>query len=181
MNFTNSLSLALVIGVAFGAALEAAGLGDARKLAGQFTLRDLTVLKVMFSAIVTAMLGTFWLGRLGLIELGALYVPDTFPLAQACGGLLFGAGFALSGLCPGTACVATASGRIDGLAAAGGMFAGVLLAGFAMPGLSALYRAAYGSYTLPAAFGLPYGVVVALVTLMAIGLFALVEQWEDRP
>ena len=67
MNFSNSLPLALVIGAGFGAALEMAGLGNACKLAGQFTLRDFTVLKVMFSAILTAMLGSFWLGRLGLV------------------------------------------------------------------------------------------------------------------
>src|SRR3954465_13343681 len=118
MSFTNSLPLALLIGVAFGACLEMAGLGNANKLAGQFTLRDFTVLKVMFSAIVTAMLGTFWLGRLGVIALGALYVPDTFVLPQIGGGLVFGVGFVLSGLCPGTACVAAASGRIDGLVTA---------------------------------------------------------------
>jgi hypothetical protein len=179
MNFNSSLPLALLIGAAFGACLEMAGLGKAGKLAGQFTLRDFTVLKVMFSAIVTAMLGTFWLGRLGVIALGALYVPETFLWPQVGGGLVFGAGFVLSGLCPGTACVAAASGRLDGLVTALGLLAGVLLAGLAMPSLAALYRgSAFGTFTLPDALGLPYGVVVAAVVLMAVGLFALVEQWE---
>jgi hypothetical protein len=57
----NSLLFASTIGVAFGWTLERAGLGSARKLVGQFYLNDLTVFKVMFSAIVTAMLGVFWL------------------------------------------------------------------------------------------------------------------------
>ena len=35
--------LPLAIGVAFGVALERAGLGNARKLTGQFYLTDLTV------------------------------------------------------------------------------------------------------------------------------------------
>jgi uncharacterized protein len=181
MNFSASLPLALLIGAAFGACLEMAGLGKASKLAGQFTLRDFTVLKVMFSAIITAMLGTFWLGRLGLIELGALYVPTTFLWPQIGGGLIFGLGFVLSGLCPGTACVAAASGRIDGLFAIGGMLAGVLLTGLAMPSLAGLY-ADTGSpaWTLPAALNLPYGVVVAVVALMAVGMFAAIEQWELR-
>ena len=56
------------IGIAFGFALERAGLGSARKLTGQFYLTDFTVFKVMFSAIVTAMLGAFWLGRLGVLD-----------------------------------------------------------------------------------------------------------------
>ena len=51
------LCVALAIGVAFGFTLERAGLGSARKLAGQFYFTDLTVLKVMFTAIITAMLG----------------------------------------------------------------------------------------------------------------------------
>ena len=83
----------VAIGIAFGWALERAGLGSARKLAGQFYLTDLTVFKVMFSAIVTAMLGVFWLGRLGLLDLARVYVPETFLLPQLVGGLLFGVGF----------------------------------------------------------------------------------------
>src|SRR4051812_10108146 len=59
-----SLAGALGVGIAFGWCLERAGLGSAPKLMGQFTLRDMTVLKVMFSAILTAMLGLFWLSWL---------------------------------------------------------------------------------------------------------------------
>ena len=47
---------AVLIGIAFGFALERAGLGSARKLTGQFYGTDFTVFKVMFSAILTAML-----------------------------------------------------------------------------------------------------------------------------
>src|SRR5439155_21312236 len=41
-----ALVAALVIGIAFGWCLESAGMGSARKLAGQFYLTDLTVFKV---------------------------------------------------------------------------------------------------------------------------------------
>src|SRR4029079_17879343 len=68
---------AIAIGIAFGFALERAGLGSARKLAGQFYLTDLTVFKVMFTAIVVATLGAFWLGRLGVLDLAHVYVPQT--------------------------------------------------------------------------------------------------------
>jgi uncharacterized membrane protein YedE/YeeE len=181
MNFSTSLPLALLIGTAFGASLEAAGLGNARKLAGQFLLRDFTVCKVMFSAILTAMLGTYWLGRLGVIALGAVYVPDTFVLPQLGGGLVFGIGFALSGLCPGTSCVAAASGRVDGLATVAGLFVGVLLTGLALPLLAPFYRStALGTLTLPHLLGLPYGMVVAAVVLVALASFLLLERWEAR-
>ncbi|HUF29559.1 MAG TPA: hypothetical protein VMM77_02770, partial [Gemmatimonadaceae bacterium] len=51
---------ALPIGVAFGVILERTGLGDPRVIAGQLTGRDFTVVRVMFGAIVTAMLGLVW-------------------------------------------------------------------------------------------------------------------------
>src|SRR5207253_6204376 len=77
-----ALVVALLIGIAFGWCLERSGMGSARKLSGQFYLTDLTVFKVMFSAIVTAMLGVFWLARIGILDLSRVYVPETFVLPQ---------------------------------------------------------------------------------------------------
>ena len=173
--------MALLIGCAFGWSLESAGLGDANKLAGQFYLRDFTVIKVMFTAIVTAMLGLYWLGRLGVIELAAIYVPETYLAPQIAGGAIFGLGFVLSGLCPGTSCVAAASGRFDGLAAVAGLFTGVLATGLAFPWIVPFYDStALGALTLPRLTGLPYGIVVAIITGLAIAVFAGIEQLERR-
>ena len=144
----NEIVIAVAIGIAFGFALERAGLGDARKLAGQFYFTDLTVLKVMFSAIVTAMLGAFWLARLGVIDLAKIYLPETFLIPQLAGGLLFGIGFVIAGLCPGTSCVAAASGRGDGAFVMLGMFSGVLVTGLTVR--SSFYeRTARGALTIP--------------------------------
>ena len=49
----------VVIGFAFGFILESSGFGDARLLAAQFYFRELRVLKVMFTAIVVAMVLVF--------------------------------------------------------------------------------------------------------------------------
>jgi uncharacterized membrane protein YedE/YeeE len=177
----NDLLTALVIGLAFGAALEQAGLGSAKKLTGQFLLKDLTVFKVMFSAIVTAMLGVFWLSRLGWIDIATIAVPETYLRPQLVGGLVFGAGFALAGLCPGTSCVAAASGRGDGLAVAAGLFIGVLAAGFTFPAWVAFYDSdARGAWTLPSLLHLPYGLVAFAVVLLALGGFAMAERLESR-
>ena len=174
--------LPLGIGVAFGAALEQAGLGNARKLAAQFYLKDLTVFKVMFSAIVTAMLGVFWLAHLGWIDLEAIAVPETYLRPQLAGGLVFGAGFALAGLCPGTSCVAAASGRGDGVAVAAGMLAGVLGTGLAFPLLLDFYDSdARGVWTLPSLLHVPYGLVVLLVVVVALAGFFAAEWIEARP
>lgn len=45
-----------------------AGFGDSRKLAAQFYFKELTVLKVMFTAIAVAMTLLFGAVGLGLIE-----------------------------------------------------------------------------------------------------------------
>jgi uncharacterized membrane protein YedE/YeeE len=181
MIFDDSLFVALVIGIAFGFVLEVAGLGDARKLAGQFYLRDFTVLKVMFSAIVTAMLGTFWLGRFGFIDLAALYVPETFLAPQAVGGLIFGAGFVLCGLCPGTSCAAAGAGRVDGLATVGGLLLGMLTTGFLFPAIEPFYEStAFGVRTLPDLFDASYGFMVAVVTGLALLAFKAIDRFESR-
>jgi uncharacterized protein len=176
-----TMLLPLAIGVAFGAALERAGLGSARKLTGQFYLTDLTVFKVMFTAIVTAMLGLFWLSRLGWIDLGSIAMPETWLRPQIAGGLLFGAGFALAGLCPGTSCVAAASGRGDGLAVVAGLFTGVLLSGLAFPLIVDFYDSdARGAWTLPSLLHVPYGAVVFGIVLVALAGFAAAERLERR-
>lgn len=167
---------AFVIGVAFGFALERAGLGSARKLIGQFYLTDFTVFKVMFSAIVTAMLGAFWLSRLGVVDLSSVYVPRTWLLPQLAGGLIFGVGFVVAGLCPGTSCVAAATGRGDGLAVIAGMFAGVLIA----PVRGFYESTPRGAWTLPELLHVPYGVVVFAVVLIALAGFAVAERIEKR-
>ena len=172
--------VALLIGIGFGFALERAGLGSARKLAGQFYGTDLTVFKVMFSAILTAMLGAFWLGRLGIIDFGEIFVPETFLLPQLAGGLIFGLGFVVAGLCPGTSCVAAATGRGDGLAVVLGMFAGVTITGLAFPALRTFYEStSLGALTLPDLLRVPYGVIVAAVVIIALTGFRVAE-WVER-
>lgn len=176
-----SLVVALVLGAAFGWFLERGGLGNARKLAGQFYLTDFTVFKVMFSAILTATLGLFWLGKLGVVDVSLVYVPETYLLPQLVGGLVFGAGFVVGGLCPGTSCVAVATGRLDGLALVAGMLGGIWLFGEAFPMLERFYASTpRGTLTLPALLGLPYGVVVFALVAIALGAFVGAGRFE-RP
>ena len=100
---STGLLIGTVIGIGFGFVLERAGFGRARNLAAQFYLTDLRVLKVMFGAIVTALAGMALLSGVGVLDLSRLTVPETFLWPQLVGGLLLGAGFIISGHCPGTA------------------------------------------------------------------------------
>ena len=176
-----SLVVALVIGIAFGWCLERSGMGSARKLIGQFYLTDLTVFKVMFTAIITAMLGIFWLGWIGFLDISRVYVPETYIVPQLVGGIIFGVGFATAGLCPGTSCVSAVTGRGDGVATVLGMLVGVLLAGFFFGVLEPFYQSTpHGAFTLPALIRAPYGVVVFVIVGIALAGFQLAELIERR-
>lgn len=175
-----SLIIAFGIGIGFGFFLERAGFGSAKKLAAQFYFRDMSVLKVMFSAILTAMLGLFYLNWIGFIDLNLVYKGDTYLLPQIAGGLLLGIGFVVGGYCPGTSCVAVSTGRIDGIIYLVGVMAGIFFFGEFFPFLSGFfYSTNMGEITLPQLINMPYGLIVFLVVLMAIGAFAGAE-WLER-
>jgi uncharacterized protein len=167
-----SLVVAFIIGIGFGFALERAGFGSARKLVSQFYLNDMAVFKVMFTAIVTAMLGVTYLSWLGLLDLSLVYLVPTYLAPQIVGGLVLGAGFVIGGYCPGTALVATATGRFDGLVYGLGLYAGTLVFAEAYPLLKSFQEStALGQVTIPQYFNLPYGLVAFGVVLMALGGF----------
>ena len=160
---------AIPVGIAFGVILERAGLGDPRVIAGQLLGRDFTVVRVMFGAIITAMLGVVWASSMGWIDPSTIAMPPTDLPAQALGAVIFGGGFALAALCPGTACVAAASGRRDGLAAVGGLFAGTALTPVAWPVVGiAVADAPREGATIATDLGAPIGVVVVLLTIAGV-------------
>jgi len=179
-----AMALATVLGMGFGFTLERAGFGRATTLAAQFYGGDNRVLKVMFSAIVTAAVGLGLFAGLGWLDLAALRIPETFIWPHLVGGILLGVGFVVSGYCPGTAVVAAGSGRIDGLFALLGIMAGSVLFGVLFPWLQGFYvSGALGVVTLPALLGLPWVVVAMGVVLMAVGAFygaEALERWVAR-
>ncbi len=176
-----SLIVAFLIGIGFGFALERGGFGNARILAAQFYFTNMRVLKVMFTAIVTAMLGVFYLSWIGYVDLSLVYISDTYLLPQLAGGLLLGVGFVIGGYCPGTSVVSFATGRTDGLVFLLGVAAGIFVFGEIFPFVSEFfYSTAMGKVTLPQFFNLSYGLVVFAVVIMALGAFVAAEWGEKR-
>lgn len=175
-----SLIVAFVIGIGFGFFLERAGFGSAKKLAAQFYFTDMSVLKVMFSAIVTAMLGIYYLSILGIVDLSLVYLTPTNILPQVVGGLLLGFGFVIGGYCPGTSCVSASTGRIDGFVYLFGVIAGIIIFGEFFPLVTGFYNSTpMGQVTLPALLNIPYGLIVFVVVLIAVGAFMAAE-WGER-
>jgi hypothetical protein len=171
-----------LIGFAFGWFLERGGLGSAPKLAGQFYFSDLTVFKVLFSALLTAALGAFWLDAFGLLNLELVYLPETYVVPQALGGILFGIGFLVAGLCPGTSCVAAAAGHLDGAAVMAGMFFGILAFNGVFNWIAGFYEStALGPVTLTDMAGISRGSGIAILTLVALTGFAVASRIGRRP
>ncbi len=179
--YPTAMALATLLGLGFGFVLERAGFGHATNLTAQFYGRDNRVLKVMFSAIVTATVGLGLLGGLGVVDLGALTVPGSYWVAHLVGGLLLGAGFVVSGYCPGTALVAAGSGNVDGLWSLAGVMAGALLFALGWPLVEGVYSAGdLGVLAFPELLGVSWSMVAAGVVAMAIGAFFGAELLERR-
>ena len=176
-----SLIIAFVIGIAFGIALEKGGFGKATILTSQFYFTNMRVLKVMFTAIVTAMLGLYFLSVMGFVDLSLVYLTPTNLLPMAVGGLVAGLGFIIGGYCPGTSMVAVATGKLDAMVFVVGMIFGIFVFGEMFPAIESFFNSGdMGTITLPAYFNLPYGLVVFFVVLMAIGAFAAAEWGEKK-
>ncbi len=185
---TSSYQLGLVVAVAigfgFGFVLERSGFGRSTKLAAQFYLRDMTVFKVMFTAIVTAMLGFVLLDAAGLVQFAVLrqqIASWTWIGPMIAGGLLLGAGFIISGYCPGTSIVAGASGNVDGMAAVGGVIAGTWIYSelLRIPGVSAFHESGgKGALFLDELLGVSPRLLAGIIALVAIALFFGAERVE---
>ena len=169
-----------LIGFAFGFTLEMAGFGNSRKLAAQFYFTDLTVLKVMFTAIVTAMVLTFGAVGLGILNFNQVWVNPTYLASGVLGGLIMGVGFIIGGFCPTTSLASASTGKIDGMFFVAGGFFGAFLFSETERYFDNWYTNAgyYGRLTLDQVFHLPIGVVVLLVVLMALFMFWGAEQLE---
>ena len=114
-------ALGLATGVIFGALLQRGRLADSRTIIGQLTGDDSRVVKTMGAAVAVGALGH------RLLRLRGLTTADPKPMnpvgVVGC-AVLFGAGMALSGYCPGTAAAAAGSGRREGVWAMAGMLVG---------------------------------------------------------
>jgi rhodanese-related sulfurtransferase/uncharacterized membrane protein (DUF485 family) len=169
-----------LVGFAFGFTLEMSGFGDSRKLAAQFYFTELTVLKVMFTAIVTAMVLLFGAVGLGILDFSQVWVNTTYIWSGVLGGLIMGVGFIVGGFCPTTSLASASTGKIDGMLFMLGGFVGAFFFGETEKYFDDWYNNAgyFGRLTLDQVFGIPVGAVVVLVILMALFMFWGAEQLE---
>jgi len=171
---------ALIIGIAFGFILEQAGFSSSRKLAGVFYGYDFVVLKVFFTAAVTAATGLFFLKYMGWINFEFLYVNPLYLWSAIVGGVIMGFGFILGGFCPGTSLTAAVIGKIDAWFFIGGMLIGVFIFGYFYPVFKPLHMGSFlGSPFIYDTLGLSQQWFLFLLVLMAVMAFAVTQLIEN--
>ncbi|EEX11001.1 conserved hypothetical protein [Ruegeria lacuscaerulensis ITI-1157] len=109
-----SIILAIVIGAAFGVALDRVGASNPSTINKMLNLTDLRLAKAIMLAIGLGSVLMFGGQMIGLVDVGHMSVKAAYA-GVFVGGLLLGAGWAMAGYCPGTGLVAAASGRKDAL------------------------------------------------------------------
>lgn len=167
------LLTALVVGLLFGFLLQKGGAADYRVLVNQLLLRDFTVLKIIFSAIVVGSLGFHLLVNTGLADPS---IKPFKPKPIIIGGLIFGAGFALLGYCPGTLAGAVGTGSIHALLGAAGMVAGSSAFANLYPRIkNFIEKGDRGELTIPEILKVDAKPVIVFVDLLLIIMMVLIE------
>jgi len=165
----------LITGIIFGFLLQKGRVIRYDKQLGALRLKDMTIVKFMLSAILVAMVGTYFLKDLGLVKLS---IKPTILGGIILGGLIFGIGWGLLGYCPGTSAGALGEGRFDAIWGILGMLAGAALYAEAYPGMkkTVLTWGDLGKITFPQVLGVNHWIIIAIVVIGGLLLFRWFEK-----
>jgi rhodanese-related sulfurtransferase/uncharacterized membrane protein YedE/YeeE len=176
-----TLFFALLLGLGFGYILEQAGFSSSRKLAGLFYGYDFVVLRVFFTAGVTAMTGLLFFSYLGWVDMSLVYINPTFLWSAIVGGLIMGFGFILGGFCPGTSLVGAVIGKVDAMVFIAGMFIGIFLFGHFYHSFEPIYTGSFlGHPFIYETLGMSRAWFAMLLAMMALFAFAVTQLIEDK-
>lgn len=171
----SSLIQGLCFGIVFGFLLQKGGATNYDVIIGQLLLTDFTVVKIMLSAVLTGMIGIHLMKSLNWVT----FQPKSGSVGKnVIGGLIFGAGFALLGYCPGTIAGAIGNGYLDALVGGlTGILIGAGLFAELYPRLKTgvLTIGDFGSVTMPQLFRVNDWVVVVPVSVLILLLLSWLE------
>lgn len=167
------LILGLLTGIAFGFFLQKGRVAKFDVILGQLLLKDWTVVKIMATAIAVGSVGVYALVAMGM---ATLHIKPALLGGVITGGLLFGAGMAVFGYCPGTGVAASGEGHRDAMVGVAGMLCGAAVYVALYPSLKPMITALadWGKITLPeAASTSPWPWVLGLVAVIVFALLML--------
>lgn len=171
------LILGMITGIFFGALMQQGRVLRFEKQVGAMLLQDMTIVKFMLSAIIVGMVGINLLVHMGVVELG---VKATHVGSNLIGGVLFGAGWAVMGYCPGTSLGALGEGRWHAIWAVLGMLVGAAIYAEAYPMMNATVATwgSFGKVTIPQLLGVSPWVVIPVLIVLYLLLFFWFEKKE---
>lgn len=172
---------ALLIGIGFGLILESSGFSSSRKLAGVFYGYDFTVLKVFFTAAITAALGIYYFGYLGWLDLSVIYINPAYIAPALVGGAIMGLGFIMGGYCPGTSYCGAAIGKIDAIVFSVAMMVGIFFFSELYPLFEKFYNSTFlGNITVYESLGIPMSIFMILLIVIALAAFYVATMIQKR-
>jgi uncharacterized membrane protein YedE/YeeE len=136
--------LYLALGTVFGFVLSRSGAADYDFIQGMFLFTEFQLYGIIGSAVALTAPGLWLIKRRGRALSGDRLRLEMKPLhrGNVAGGLLFGVGWSLAGMCPGPIFVNLGEGKIYAVAALAGALAGAGLFG-------ALYERLQRPFALP--------------------------------
>lgn len=175
----DTLIYGLITGIIFGFLMQRARVIRFDKQVGALLLKDMTIVKFMFTAILVGMVGLYLLADLNMVQLSGR------PLVLGgvlLGGGLFGLGWALLGYCPGTSWGALGEGRLDALVGILGLFAGAGIYSIIYPYMAStvLSWGVLGNLTIPQALQVNHWLVIVPFLIAGIAMFVWIEKIESR-
>lgn len=131
-------ALVLVLGVAFGFVLSRSGAADYDQIQGMFLLESFQLYGIIGVAVAVTAPGLWLIRRRGTTLTGAPLGAFAKPRHRGnlVGGVVFGIGWAVTGMCPGPIFVNIGEGKLYALAALAGALVGAYLVGASYPALS---------------------------------------------
>ena len=149
----------VLAGVAFGFTLSRSGAADYNYIQGMFLLTELQLYGIIGTAVAVTAPGLYLLKRRGRTATGETLIvtPKARHAGNVVGGVLFGIGWSITGMCPGPIIVNIGEGKLYAIAAMAGALVGAGTFGtyydlfkrrFRLPATTA---AATGTFDVPSA------------------------------
>jgi len=119
-------ALYVLLGTVFGLVLSRSGAADYGYIQAMFLLQDFQLYGIIGTAVVITAPGLWWIQRRGRTAFGAPVRVERKLMNRGTivGGLLFGAGWSITGMCPGPILVNIGEGKVYALAALAGALVG---------------------------------------------------------
>jgi len=181
INSEFNILIGFIIGIGFGWILEASGFTNTRKLAGVFFGYDATVIKVFFTAAMTAAIGLLIMHYIGWIDVELTFYPKTFWIPTLIGGAIMGLGFIIGGFCPGTSLCAASTGKIDAMVFLVGVMLGIFGFIFTYDFLFEGLRKSgnMGRVDIAQWLGIKDGMFIFIMVIVTLVSFYVFQKWQD--